>query len=58
MLTGRTSALRFGIILGLALLAAGISSLRMQRNGGRHVVDSFIGKVYQRKKPVRDRVPT
>jgi hypothetical protein len=22
------------------------------------VVDSFIGKVYQRKKPVRDRVPT
>ncbi|CAD6236203.1 unnamed protein product [Miscanthus lutarioriparius] len=35
MLTGSTSALRFGIVLGLALLALGISSLRSQRKGGR-----------------------
>uniref|UniRef100_A0A0E0JQD6 tRNA-binding domain-containing protein n=1 Tax=Oryza punctata TaxID=4537 RepID=A0A0E0JQD6_ORYPU len=35
MLTGRTSAIRFGIILGFALLAMGISSLRSQRAGGR-----------------------
>eukprot|EP00267_Zea_mays_P056473 XP_023156509.1 uncharacterized LOC100273380 isoform X1 [Zea mays] len=35
MLAGSTSALRFGIILGLALLALGISSLRSQRDGGR-----------------------
>lgn len=35
MLTGSTSALRFGIVLGLALLALGISSLRSQREGGR-----------------------
>ncbi|GJM92726.1 hypothetical protein PR202_ga09220 [Eleusine coracana subsp. coracana] len=35
MLTGRTSALRFGIILGLALLAVSISSLRSQRDSGR-----------------------
>jgi hypothetical protein len=33
MLAGSTSALRFGIILGLALLALGISSLRSQRDG-------------------------
>ncbi|KAL6853768.1 hypothetical protein ACP4OV_019797 [Aristida adscensionis] len=35
MLTGNTSAIRFGIILGSALLALGISSLRSQREGGR-----------------------
>ncbi|KAL6616298.1 hypothetical protein ACP70R_038568 [Stipagrostis hirtigluma subsp. patula] len=35
MLTGNTSAIRFGIILGFALLALGISSLRSQREGGR-----------------------
>jgi hypothetical protein len=35
MLTGSSSALRFGIVLGLALLALGISSLRSQRQGGR-----------------------
>ncbi|XP_062224697.1 protein FATTY ACID EXPORT 3, chloroplastic-like isoform X2 [Phragmites australis] len=35
MLTGSTSALRFGIVLGLALLALGISSLRLQRKGRR-----------------------
>jgi hypothetical protein len=35
MLTVTTSALHFGIILGLALLALGISSLRSQREGGR-----------------------
>jgi len=35
MLTGSTSAIRFGIVLGFALLALGISSLRSQREGGR-----------------------
>jgi len=35
MLTGSTSAIRFGIVLGCALLALGISSLRSQREGGR-----------------------
>ncbi|CAL4946817.1 unnamed protein product [Urochloa decumbens] len=35
MLTGSTSALRFGIVLGFALLALGISSLRSQRGGRR-----------------------
>ncbi|WVZ68381.1 hypothetical protein U9M48_017327 [Paspalum notatum var. saurae] len=35
MLTGRTSAIRFGIVLGSALLALGISSLRSHREGGR-----------------------
>ncbi|XP_006644917.3 protein FATTY ACID EXPORT 3, chloroplastic [Oryza brachyantha] len=35
MLTGSTSAIRFGIVLGFALLAMGISSLRSQRAGGR-----------------------
>ncbi|KAF7038355.1 hypothetical protein CFC21_048552 [Triticum aestivum] len=35
MLTGSTSAIRFGFVLGFALLALGISSLRSQRAGGR-----------------------
>ncbi|CAL4960724.1 unnamed protein product [Urochloa decumbens] len=35
MLTGSTSALRFGIVLGFALLTLGISSLRSQRERGR-----------------------
>ncbi|PWZ58422.1 Protein FATTY ACID EXPORT 3, chloroplastic [Zea mays] len=35
MLTGSTSALRFGIVLGLALLTLGISSLRSHREGDR-----------------------
>uniref|UniRef100_A0A0D9V781 Uncharacterized protein n=1 Tax=Leersia perrieri TaxID=77586 RepID=A0A0D9V781_9ORYZ len=35
MLTGKVSAIRFGIVLGFALLALGISSLRSQRAGGR-----------------------
>ncbi|CAO1944614.1 unnamed protein product [Urochloa humidicola] len=35
MLTGSTSAIRFGIVFGFALLALGISSLRSQREGGR-----------------------
>ena len=35
MFTGTSSALHFGIVLGLALLALGISSLRSQRKGGR-----------------------
>ncbi|KAM0844559.1 hypothetical protein ACQ4PT_056963 [Festuca glaucescens] len=35
MLTGSVSALRFGFVLGFALLALGISSLRSQRAGGR-----------------------
>jgi hypothetical protein len=35
MLTGSVSALRFGFVLGFALLALGISSLRTQRAGGR-----------------------
>ena len=35
MLTGSTSVLRFGIVLGLALLTLGISSLRSHREGDR-----------------------
>lgn len=35
MLTGSVSAIRFGFVLGFALLALGISSLRSQRAGGR-----------------------
>ncbi|KAF0922052.1 hypothetical protein E2562_024004 [Oryza meyeriana var. granulata] len=35
MLTGSISAIRFGIVLGFALLALGISSLRSQRAGGQ-----------------------
>ncbi|CAO2195083.1 unnamed protein product [Urochloa humidicola] len=35
MLTGSTSAIRFGIVLGFALLALGITSLRSKREGGR-----------------------
>lgn len=35
MLTGSVSAIRFGFVLGFALLALGVSSLRSQRAGGR-----------------------
>jgi hypothetical protein len=35
MLTGSVSAIRFGFVLGFALLALGISSLRSQRASGR-----------------------
>ncbi|XP_062207274.1 protein FATTY ACID EXPORT 3, chloroplastic-like [Phragmites australis] len=35
MLTGSTSALRFGVVLGFALLVLGISSLRSQKERGR-----------------------
>jgi hypothetical protein len=43
-------------------ICKGAMGLLLSRLVGSHVwgsvVDSFIGKVYQRRKPVRDRVPT